>query len=359
MQGVISIPLASRSPVVLKRDAAARSPAVVMDEFVAGPENRLAAVAVKSLLESASPQVMPLVLYGATQSGKTHLAMGVADWWHKHHPAARVVVTTGGDFAQQFADAIETDRVAAWRSRLYAADFLVIDDLPQLAGKRGVMQELRLLLDDLLARNVPVIVTSRTAPAAITGINDGLRSRLADGLAVPVATPGPQARLMLLERFCLQSDLRVANQVLQEIAAGLEGTVPELIGTLAELQQIDGDKSDLLDAGNLRRFMAQRKARTAPTLRALAQVVTKYFNVKLADLRGASRRKALVNARDIVVYLARQTTTHSLEQIGNYLGGRDHTTILHGYRKLEKMVKTDAATRQTIADLMRLLETQT
>lgn len=360
MQGVFSIPLGAGAGK-LHGTALRGKPTrpAVLDEFIAGPENRLAAVAVKAVFEDQAERVTPLVFYGPSGCGKTHLARGLAEWWERHHPIAYVVTLTGAEFAQQYANAVEQDRIDPWRTKLRSAEMLVIDDLVGLAGKRGAQQELQQTFDELSAKDAIVIITTQSLPHALAGLSDTLRSRLTSGLSVPVSIPGAATRQAIVERYAAARDMSLSKRLVQSLVENLNVPAPVLLGALMELElavQTDGKP---LDAERIRQYLVGHDRKQTPvTIRDIATVSAKYFNLKLAELKSASRRKAVVTARNMAVWLARHLTNQSLEEIGDYFGGRDHTTILHGFRKTDKLVKTDPVTKQAMVELKRLVAIQ-
>ena len=356
VQSVFSIPLGSGAATAsgaVARGKNARS--AVLGEFIVGPENRLAAIAVKAVFEEATSRVTPLVLYGPGGCGKTHLARGLAEWWERQHPTAYVVTRTGAEFAQEYADAVENNRLPAWLAKLRRAQMLVLDDLGGLAGKRGAQQELRRILDDLNDNDGLVVVTSRSLPGALPGLSEALRSRFSGGLAVPVNIPGAAARQVIVERFAAAREMALSKRAMQTLADSLNAPTPVLLGALMELELAARNDGEPIDVERIQRYLASDSREKRITVREIATVAAKYFHLKLADLKSASRQKAIVSARNVAVYLTRQLTDQSLGKIGEYFGGRDHTTVRHGYHKIDKLAKTDPSTRQALTELKRLI----
>lgn len=357
VQGVFSIPLSAHvaAPAATSglRQRTARP--TVLNEFIAGPENRLAAIAVRSVLDDDADRVSPLVLYGPGGSGKSHIARGLGDWWQRHHPTAHVVILSGADFAQQYADALEHDRLYAWRSKLRSAEMFVLDDLGGLTGKRGAQQELRFVLDELLNTGSLIVVASRSLPTTLTDLADNLRSRLAGGLSVPLNLPSPATRRAILDRYATARGVSLSPKAMQTLADHLNVPAPVLLGALMELELAARTDGKPIDVERIRNYVSQHGREKPLTIREIATAVAKYFNLKLTDLKSPSRRKAIVTARNLAVVLTRHLTNQSLTEIGEYFGGRDHTTILHGYQKTDKLLKTDPAIRQALTELKRII----
>lgn len=343
--------------------------------FVAGSENLLAACTLGMLLESgaelpdgaaerAAP-FNPLLIYGPHGSGKSHLAHGLAEWWRERFPLAAVEYCTGADFARDYAAALSGGRLEEWRDRLHGVDLLVLENLGELVNKPAVQQELVLLLDALADREARVVFTARSLPSQWQGLSAALRSRLSAALAVPLALPSQATRRAILESLAEGRGLPLSRQVLDKLAAAVPGGVPALVAAIAELELAARTSGVLaggkladgkpVDARRMRDLVEHQDSQSAPTVREIARLVARHFGLKLADLKSPQRQRSLVAARCVVMYLARQLTPASLSEIGDYFGGRDHTTVLHGCRRTEKLLTRDVAVRQAVADVRRSL----
>lgn len=405
--GVAILPLAGHWTAD-KSDLAATSTAAAR-EFVVGPENRLAAATVKRLLprricagegattpedngsgradsspcrphpspppngegaecphpgldypdaegEGAAIQYLsPLVFYGASGTGKSHLVHGLAEAWKRLRPNDSVVLTTASELAQQYAEAIDKRDVARWRTPYRSADLFVMEDLFGLSGKSAAQAELLHTLDALAERGAMVVVTSRLPPHDVTNILAGLQSRLVAGLCVPLVLPEADARRQILARLCAARNIVLSDSSLRLLARSLVLSAPELAGVLAHLEHAARTASQSLDDRLVQRFVSQRNAARQPPLRSIAEQTARHFSLRMADLRSASRRRGVVVARDVAMYLARTMTSKSLKQIGDYFGGRDHTTVSHGCRKLEMLIRSDVAMHDAVSTLRQRL----
>jgi chromosomal replication initiator protein len=352
VNGILTIPLTGKiSPSFSQPNAAAHP----LAEFVAGPENILAVTALRPYLNRTDIHYSPLVLYGPHGSGKSHLAHGLAAWWRQHFPTACVSCSDASEFADAYAAAIQDQRLDAFRRQTRDAALFVLEDLGQLSGKRGAQQELLHALDALAEREALVVVTARSLPMHWPILLPSLRSRLSAGLAVPLALPGPATRRALLERLSAARGIALPKRVVQSLADGLNVSVPVLIAAVLDLELAARAGGPEADSDHIRRFMAEQDNAKVPSLREIAGLTAKYFGLRLAELKSPRRRQPLVAGRGVAMYLARQLTDKSLQQIGEFFGGRDHTTVLHGYRRTEKLLGRDRATRQAIADLKKLL----
>ena len=352
VNGVLSIPLSGTSFGPLRQhDPRAQR----LSEFVAGSENALAVAALAPFLDGIPDSYSPLVLYGPHGSGKSHLAFGLAELWRRRFAAASVQYLSGLDFARQHAAAQTDGRLAEWRGELRAADLLVLDDLGELADKRPAQQELLRTLDAMADRLAPVVVTARTLPSHWPILLPALRGRLSAGLMVPLALPARAARRAILERLAAQRGVSLTGRALSALAAALQGGVPILIAAILELELTLGAEGRSVDHERVRQFVAPFAGADEPTLRQIASRTARYFGLKISDLKSPERRRALVVGRGVAMYLARQLTSTSLCQIGAFLGGRDHTTVLYGCRRTESLLGRDRAVRQAVVELRKLL----
>jgi len=184
----------------------------------------------------------------------------------------------------------------------------------------------------------------------------GLRSRLSAGLCVPLALPARATRRAILERLAKARGVPLPKRAIDGLADGIQGGVPALLSAIMELEFAAQHDGSVLDTKRVQQLVAAGTADKAPTLREIAGSTAKYFGLKLADLKSPLRQRALVAARGVAMYLARQLTNHSFEQIGAFFGGRAHTTVLHGYRRMEKLVRQDRAMREAVGELKKLLQ---
>jgi chromosomal replication initiator protein len=363
--GAVAIPLPSkpldcgeaRSPLFVGTKA--RVVPTPPRHFFAGPENRLAEVAVRCAIDEHFAGCNPLVLYGPSGTGKSHLAQGLAAAWQARDRRRRVVCTTAVDFARELADAIEAQGDEEFRTKHRGAALLVVEDIGMLTSgkscKLNAQEELIHTLDARVAEGRWTVATASGPPAALPGILPALQSRLAAGLAVPLAPPGPAARLAILRQLAALRHIPLPESVAHVLAEGLRGTAPELAGSLTQLAVPAALEQGRLDVETAHRYVAQSGGVRQPRLHEVALATARHFSLRLSDLRSPARRRALVVARGVAVYLARQLTQESLERIGHYFGNRDHTTILHSYRTTEELLETDPAVRDAVEQLKNTL----
>jgi chromosomal replication initiator protein len=296
-----------------------------------------------------------LVLCGPSGTGKSHIVRGIAAEWKSGSRRRRVVCTTAVDFARELTDAIETQAVDEFRAKYRKASLLVFEDLGMLAtrksGKLSAQEELVHTLDALVSHEGWVIVTASSAPCELPGILPALQSRLAAGLTVPLVPPGPDARAAILRQLAEFRKVDLPPSAVRSLADGIRGTAPDLAGALAQLELPIRLEGGQIDDEMVEEYLGGRHEKERPTLHDIALATARHFSLKLSDLRSPVRRRALVTARGVAVYLARRFTDESLKRIGGYFGGRDHTTVMNSCRKTETLLESDPAVREAIHQL--------
>ncbi len=335
--------------------------------FVSGPENALLLRAVEDFCSPADCPYNPLVLYGPSGIGKSHLAQGIrlrfehgqeiglpgAGHLEEGGDESTTVYLTGSEFAGDYAAAVDAHNVLAWREKIRAAKLLVLDGLWQLRDKPAAQIEFLHAVDELLAHDARVLVTALDAPGRLPRLLPALVGRLSAGLCVPVARPGIEARLSLLPRLASERGLSLSGDAQRLLAEKLPLNVPELSGALCELAARCRATGQLIDRTSVREFLQSVRGGSRTTVGQVAARSARHFAVKVADMRGPSRRQSLVTARGIAMYLSRQLTEMSFSAIGQYFGRRDHTTVLHACRKTEELMRSTIEIRQALAEIRR------
>ncbi|MHB0956630.1 MAG: helix-turn-helix domain-containing protein [Pirellulaceae bacterium] len=360
VSGVFSIPLETYPSPAHEAEPQGTPRAVAVRQYIGSDENRLVEFAVQALL-TRDRRYNPVLFVGPSGTGKSLLALGLAERWRRERVGEFVVATCGADFARSFAYALDTDSVADWRARHGAASLFVLDDLQQMDQKPAAQEELARLLDQLLDAGQAVLVTASQTPAASDRFLPGLCSRLSGGLSVPLHAPGVPARRVLLRQIADLHDVRLSDAAIEMLAEGPTDaesdrwTVPQLNHAVVQLSHAARLEATSIELDEIRLFWKIQAHERQPTLRLITGKVAKHFSVTVAQLRGPSRRSYVVRARGVAMWLARTLTSTSLESVGTYFGDRDHTTVLHACRKTESLRHTDPAIARALDELAEQL----
>ena len=332
--------------------AAERDVVVSLGNFIVGPENRMVETAVSSVVAGAPNGYNPLVIHGPSGTGKSHVVASLAATCRTARQRQRVVQTSAADFARELAEAVDTQAIDEFRSRHRGADLLIVEDLDRLIARRSeklnTQEELNNTLDVMLAERRWLVFTTSAPPTDIQGILPRLQSRLTGGLCIPLSPPGPEARFAILRQFAESRDIALPNPAARALADRIDGAAPMLAKAVCELDVVARQTGRKIDIEVVNKYLNRRNKENRLELHDIARATALHFRVKMSDMRGPKRRRALVIARGVAMYCARQLIKTSYDEIGRYFGGRDHTTVLHACRKTEKAVGVEPMIREAL-----------
>lgn len=356
---VTEIPLRGRTFVAPAREERGEPARVTLGSYVAGPENHVAACAINQLLElGAAATRSPLAICGASGAGKTHLARGLVHSWQERFGAGSAMYLTAADFRHTLADAVRQEAVAEFRARIRNHRLLVIDDIDRLPHDEYVQQELRFTIDAFAESGAMLVVTSSKPLGMVRELSTDVRSRLAAGLELLLAPPEEAARAELVRHTSAALGRPLSAGAAARFATGIAGTANDLFGALFEFNARFAAAVERDELTTVEEFLKLRLARR-PAMNEILQAVARYYRVPQKVLKSSTRRQSAVAARAMAIYLARELAELSYERIGQALGGRDHSTIMHSYRKVADALTHDPQIRQNFAELLDRLKAKT
>lgn len=323
--------------------------------FAVDPSNQMAHAAATKVASSLGTSYNPLFLYGGVGVGKTHLMHAIANYALKNEPDTNIVFCTGEEFTNEIIRSIQNKNSAQFRNKYRHAELLLLDDVQFIAGKKSVQEEFFHTFNALTANNSQVVLTSDLPPHEISLLEDRIRSRFEAGLMIDIQQPTLELRTAILLLKAQSNHINVPNHLAQRIAAQvdsarrIEGIIKK-IRSAVELQgaEINVELIDLILKKEIRQNH-QKTLRVKP--QDIIQSVSNHFHLKQSAIKGGRRNKELVRARHIAMYLLRQELNSSLEEIGQWFGGRDHTSVIHAVKKIEKEILVDETIAQDISAL--------
>jgi chromosomal replication initiator protein len=326
------------------------------ERFIVGHENRLAHAASLAVADKPAAVYNPLFIYGATGLGKTHLLHAIGHRaWSNHH---RVLYVTAEQFTNQFVTSIAQGRTEEFRAKYRHVDVLLIDDIQFLTGKERTQEEFFYTFNDLHAASSQIIISSDRSPRLISLLEDRVRSRFEWGLIADIQPPALETRLAILETKAAELQQEVNPDVLHFLAHRCHNNIRELEGSLNRIVAF----ARLLRAQITLDLAAEALAPVSPsgekphpTPQAVLQAVAQYFDLAPEALSGKSRAKEIAEARHIAMYLLREDAHQRVTEIARLLGGRDHSTIIYGLRKIDNAITTDAQFTRQIGEVRTLL----
>jgi len=331
------------------------------DEFIEGDGNRLARSAAYAVAqEPGSTNYNPLLVYGGVGLGKTHLAQAVANYAIAHNTAEKVLYVSSDRFTSQFVQSVRENRIAAFSSYYRQADLLIVDDVQFFGEKEKTQEEFFHIFNDLHQNGKQIFLCADRAPSKIPGIEERLLSRFQWGLSADIQRPDLETRIAILQRKAARQNIEVEPKVLELIAQRIDSNVRQLEGALTRLTALVQLDDGTLDLETARRYLREHTDEEPTVLDAaeIIEQVADYFRLSEDDLLSRSRKQAVAQARQIAMYLCRELTDESYSHIGTRFGGRDHSTVIHAYRKIDEKLESNTSLREDVSSLESRLRNQ-
>jgi len=321
------------------------NPRYTFENFVIGENCRFAQAAAMKLSDPNSRAFNPLFIFGGVGLGKTHLLHAIGHKLREHRPDARVVYATSEMFTNAFIEALANGQTMEFRHLYRNVDLLLIDDVQFFVDKERMQAEFFHTFNALHETGRKIVLSSDRNPKELSPLEERLRSRFEWGLIVDVQVPDLETRVAILKKKANVETMAVPNDVLYYIAEHIQSNVRELEGALLRLKAYSSMVNRPIDLPMCTDLLGHLiySAETADriSVEAIQESVCNYFDLRLSDLIGPSRQKKFAMPRHVAQYISRQLTGLSYPEIGQKFGGRDHTSVLHAYRKIEKEIGTD------------------
>ncbi|OYN90379.1 chromosomal replication initiator protein DnaA [Parenemella sanctibonifatiensis] len=332
--------MAAAAPALL-RDSDRLNPKYSFDTFVIGSSNRFAHAAAVAVAEAPGKAYNPLMIYGESGLGKTHLLHAIGHYVRNYYDRVRVKYVSTEELTNDFINAISDNRTTQFRKKYREVDVLLIDDIQFLESKIQTQEEFFHTFNTLHNAQKQIVMTSDRPPKLLEALEDRLRSRFEAGLITDVQPPDLETRSAILRKKVAQERLNVPLDVVEFIASRIQTNIRELEGALTRVSafaSLQRQTVDLNLAEVVLKDLMPNSAEAEITVGAIQAVTADYFDISIDDLVGAKRQQQLVTARQIAMYLCRELTDLSLPKIGQSFGGRDHTTVMHADRKIRGML---------------------
>ncbi|HKY90620.1 MAG TPA: chromosomal replication initiator protein DnaA [Nevskiaceae bacterium] len=327
-------------------------PRYTFESFIQGKSNSQARAAAQQVAESPGAAYNPLLIYGATGLGKTHLMHAVGHAMIRRGLGARVVAVPSEQWVTQFVSAVRHNTLEEFKNLYRSADALLIDDIHFFAGKPGSQEEFFHTFNSLMDGRKQIILTSDRFPKDLDRLDDRLKTRFAWGLTVCIEPPDLETRVAILLSKAEPMGLRIPNEVAFFIAQHVRSNVRELEGVLYRMK-LQGEVGSVEGVRQILRDQLAHYERKV-TIENIMSTVAKYYNIPLKDLRSPRRSRMLARPRQVAMALARELTEHSLPDIGQAFE-KDHTTVLHADRKIKELRESDLRIREDYENLLRQL----
>ncbi len=326
------------------------------DNFIVGSFNDVAFATSQAVINNLGILYNPFFVYGNTGLGKTHLMQAIGNTVKKKHPERKVFYTSLEKFYMDYVNATNLNKINSFKEKYRKYDVFIMDDIQFINGKERTQDELFHLFNSLYEMNKQIIFSSDKHPNFIVGLEDRLRSRFNQGIIVDVGVPAFESRLAILTAKARDYSDKIPSNVLEYIAETIQGNIRELEGIMNLIVghiQIKQQALTLVDVkGLLKNSVKSKKTISIPEI---VKMISEYYHIPDVYIYNKTRRKDVVKPRQIVMYILREDFDISYPMIGDRLGGRDHTTVIHSYEKIKNNIKDDPHLAKEIEDIRAML----
>jgi len=331
------------------------NPKYVFDSFIVGPFNELAFAASQAVVKSLGTSYNPLYIYGGTGLGKTHLIQSIGNFVKKNS-GKKVCYITSERYATELVDSLREGRPHHFKEKYRKYDLLIIDDIQFIGGKEKSQEEIFHLFNFMYEKNKQIIFSSDKPPKSILGLEERLRSRFEGGMIVDISKPDYESRLAILRAKTHTASFSPTDEVIEYIASVVQDSIRELEGifnTIIVQCQLKTRNLTLAEVKNL--IKNNTKPTKAISFKDIVKIVASFYNIEERMLFEKTRRKEVVKPRQVVMYILREDFATSYPSIGQKLGGRDHTTVIHACEKIRNDIRNDSLLSQEIEQIKSIL----
>ncbi len=326
--------------------------------FIVGPGNELAQAASMACAQKPGETYNPLFIYGGVGLGKTHLVQAVGNYILAKNPQKKILYINSEKFTNDFIFAIKSGHTDKFKEIYRNVDVLLIDDIQFIAGKEQTQEEFFHTFNALHQNNKQIVISSDRPPKAIAGIENRLISRFEWGMIADISFPDLETRVAILETKCQQKNYNLASEIIHLVAESIQENIRELEGALNRViafHQLNNTQPSLESVRALLGGISANPKKAGLTTKKLLKTVADFFDISLDELLGSSRKKELVVPRQIAMFLMREQLKSSFPNIGQEIGGRDHTTAMHACLKISDLITSDEKMKNDLAVLRQKL----
>jgi len=342
------------------------SPGFTFDTYIMGSNNRLAYAIATAVAENPGKMYNPFFLHSGVGLGKTHLMHAIGNETIRQNPDLKVIYTTGESFTNELIEAIQSgsrggkSNTNKFRNKFRSADVLLIDDIQFIAGKESTQEEFFHTFNSLHMAQKQIVIASDRPPKDFTNLEARITSRFSSGIISDISAPDLDTRIAILRTKRDQNEHEVTNEVIDFVAEKIDTNIRELEGAYLQVytfaRAMGADPTLEVAAEALGASIIKEQVRKPVNLNQILKTVANYYSVRVTDIKGKRRTKDIVIPRQIAMFLMYDMTQTPYMSIGELMGGRDHTTVMHGVQKVEDVMMLESKTRQDIANIKRVLE---
>jgi chromosomal replication initiator protein len=327
------------------------NPRYTFEAFVVGPFNELAYAAAQAVIKKPGSAYNPLFIYGDTGRGKTHLIQAVGNYLKTATPR-KIFYITSEKFAVDYVNCLQNNKMGNFKEKYRKYDVFIMDDVQFLSGKEKLQEELFHLFNNLYEENKQIVFSSDKHPHYIQNLEERLKSRFSAGMIVDIPHPDQESRAAILKAKAQNQNISLSPELVDYLSATIDGNIRDLEGALNAIviqTQVKGHELSILEVKSL--LKNNEKPKRAISVKEVIKTIADFYNIEEATIYEKTRRKEVVRPRQLIMYILREEFDYSYPLIGQKLGGRDHTTVIHSCEKIKSELKTNHILAQELKQI--------
>lgn len=328
------------------------NPRYTFDSFIVGPFNELAYAAAQAVVKNPQSAYNPLFFYSASGLGKTHLIQAIGNELKKIFPDKKILYTSAEKFSNDYVSSVQNNKSIVFREKYRKYDVLIIDDIQFISGKEQTQNELFHLFNTLYEQNKNIVFSSDKHPNHIIGLEDRLKTRFNAGMTIDIQEPDLESRLAIIQEKSGYLPYPLPEDVLVYIASVVTGSIRELEGVLNIISMHSEVKQKAISLTEVKTLIKNSvKPKKIVSIDTVVKIISQYYNLDERVIYEKTRRKEIVHARQVIMFMLREDFNESYPSIGAKLGGKDHTTVIHSYEKIKQQLKDDPSLMKQLEDI--------
>jgi chromosomal replication initiator protein len=332
------------------------NPRYTFENYVVGPFNELAHAASQTVAAAPGQSYNPLFIYGNPGLGKTHLIQAIGNMMKGLHPTKKIYYLTSERFCTEFFSSLQENKANQFKDKYRKYDIVIMDDVQFFSGKEKFQEELFHFFNTFKDTGRQLIFSSDRHPNVIPGLEDRLRSRFNTGMVVDIPVPDNESRAAIIRTKCGVHHITISNDIVDLLASSIEDNIREIEGVVNIIACQSQLKNRELNLNEIKDILKNNtKPKKVVSVKEVVKIVSDFYNIDEESIYNKTRRKEVVRPRQMIMYLLREDFGISFPSIGEKIGGRDHTTVIHSYEKVKSEIKKDATMAQEVAQLRSMI----
>ncbi len=332
------------------------NPRYTFESFVVGPFNELAFAAAQAVIKNPGIAYNPLFVYGSTGHGKTHLIQSIGNAIKAVNPNKKIFYFTSEKFSNDYVSSVQANKVAHFKDKYRKYDVLVMDDIQFLSGKDKTQEELFHLFNTMKDNNKQIVFSSDKHPNFITGLEDRLKSRFSAGMVIDIPAPDQESRLAIINAKCASINLFLDPEITMYLAESIKGNIRDIEGALNLIVCQSETKGRNLALNEVKELVKNNVTqKKSISHKEIVKVIADFYKIEEEIIYEKTRKKEVIKPRQIIMYILREDFNISYPSIGEKLGGRDHTTVIHSCEKIKNDIKSDFNLLKEIQDIRSII----